>query len=46
MRPSPLLKPDIVEAILNRRQLAEPGVHVLREEVLVEWGEPRAVLTD
>lgn len=34
-----LLAPDIVEAVLDGRQPAELGVHVLREGVPVEWGE-------
>ena len=34
-----LLAPDIVEAILDGRQPAELGVHVLREGFPVEWGE-------
>ena len=36
-----LLAPDIVEAILDGRQPAELGVHVLREGFPVEWGEQR-----
>ena len=40
-----LLAPDIVEAILDGRQPAELGVHVLREGFPVEWGEQRAALT-
>ena len=36
-----LLAPDIVEAIMDGRQPAELGVHVLREGVPVEWGEQR-----
>jgi hypothetical protein len=39
-----LLAPDIVEAILDGRQLAELGVHVLREGFPVEWGEQRTAL--
>ena len=39
-----LLAPDIVEAILDGRQPAELGVHVLREGFPVEWGEQRGVL--
>ena len=39
-----LLAPDIVEAILNGRQPADLGVHVLREGFPAEWGEQRAVL--
>ena len=39
-----LLAPDIVEAVLDGRQPAELGVHVLREGFPVEWGEQRAVL--
>ena len=34
-----LLAPDIVEAILDGRQPAELGVHVLREGFPMEWGE-------
>ena len=37
-----LLAPDIVEAILDGRQPAELGVHVLREGFPVEWGVQRA----
>ena len=36
-----LLAPDIVEAIMDGRQLAELGVHVPREGFPVEWGEQR-----
>ena len=36
-----LLAPDIVEAILDGRQPAGFGVHVLREGFSVEWGEQR-----
>ena len=36
-----LLAPDIVEAIMDGRQQAELGVHVLREGFPVEWGEQR-----
>ena len=39
-----LLAPDIVEVILDGRQPAELGVHVLREGFPVEWGEQRVVL--
>ncbi len=39
-----LLAPDIVEAVLDGRQPAELGVHVLREGVPVEWGEQRSAL--
>jgi len=39
-----LLAPDIVEAIMDGRQPAELGVHVLREGFPVEWGEQRADL--
>ena len=39
-----LLAPDIVEAILDGRQPAELGVHVLRLEFPVEWGEQRVAL--
>ena len=39
-----LLAPDIVEAIMDGRQPAELGVHVLREGFPVEWGEQRATL--
>lgn len=39
-----LLAPDIVEAILDGRQPAELGVHVLREGFAVEWGEQRLTL--
>jgi hypothetical protein len=34
-----LLAPDIVEAILDGRQPAELGVHVLRQGFPVEWEE-------
>ncbi len=37
-----LLAPDIVEAIMDGRQPADLGVHVLREGFPVEWGEQRA----
>ena len=36
-----LLAPDIVEAILDGRQPAELGVHVLREGFSAEWEEQR-----
>ena len=36
-----LLSPDIVEAIMDGRQPAELGVHVLREGVSVAWEEQR-----
>ena len=36
-----LLAPDIVEAIMDGRQPAELGVHVLREGFPVEWEEQR-----
>ncbi len=39
-----LLAPDIVQAIMDGRQPAELGVHVLREGFPVEWGEQRNVL--
>ena len=39
-----LLAPDIVEAIMDGRQPAELGVHVLREGFPVEWGEQRVAL--
>lgn len=39
-----LLAPDIVEAIMDGRQPAELGVHVLREGFPVEWGEQRDTL--
>ena len=39
-----LLAPDIVEAIMDGRQPAELGVHVLREGFPVEWGEQRAMV--
>lgn len=35
---------NIVEAIMDGRQPAELGVHVLREGFSVEWGEQRAAL--
>jgi hypothetical protein len=38
-----LLAPDIVEAILDGRQSAELGVHVLRQGFSVEWGEQSTV---
>ena len=41
-----LLAPDIVEAIMDGRQPAELGVHVLREGFPVEWGEQRQSLVD
>ena len=40
-----LLAPDIVEAIMDGRQPAELGVHVLREGFPMEWGEQRLLLT-
>ena len=39
-----LLAPDIVEAIMDGRQPAELGVHVLREGFPVDWGEKRTDL--
>ncbi len=39
-----LLAPDIVEAIMDGRQPAELGVHVLRQGFPVEWGEQRVTL--
>ena len=39
-----LLAPDIVEAILDGRQPAELGVHVLRQGFPMEWGEQRDIL--
>jgi hypothetical protein len=39
-----LLAPDIVQAIMDGRQPAVLGVHVLREGFPVEWGEQRRVL--
>jgi hypothetical protein len=39
-----LLAPDIIEAIIDGRQPAELGVHVLREGFPVEWGEQRDAL--
>ena len=33
-----LLAPDIVEAVIDGRQPAELGVHVLRDGFPVEWG--------
>ena len=39
-----LLAPDIVEAVMDGRQPAELGVHVLREGFPVEWGEQRSAL--
>ena len=36
-----LLAPDIVEAIMDGRQPAEMGVHVLRRGFPLEWGEQR-----
>ena len=39
-----LLAPDIVEAILDGRQPAELGVHVLREGFPVEWEQQRVAL--
>jgi hypothetical protein len=40
-----LLAPDIVEAIMDGRQSAELGVHVLRQGFPVEWGEQRVRLS-
>ena len=40
-----LLAPDIVEAIMDGRQPAELGVHVLREGFPVQWGEQREALS-
>jgi len=37
-----LLAPAIVEAVLDGRQPAERGVHMLREGFPVEWGEQSA----
>ena len=39
-----LLAPDIVEAIMDGRQPADLGVHVLREGFPVEWGEQKAMV--
>ena len=39
-----LLAPDIVEAIMDGRQPAELGVHVLREGFPAEWGAQRGGL--
>ena len=39
-----LLAPDIVEMIMDGRQPAELGVHVMREGFPVEWGEQRSRL--
>ena len=39
-----LLAPDIVEAVLDGRQPAELGVHVLRAGFPVEWGEQRGTI--
>jgi hypothetical protein len=39
-----LLAPDIVEAIIDGKQPAELGVHVLREGFPVKWDEQRATL--
>ena len=39
-----LLAPDIIEAIMDGRQPAELGVHVLREGFPVEWREQRVAL--
>ena len=39
-----LLAPDIVEAIMDGRQSAELGVHVLREGFPVEWEEQRGMM--
>jgi hypothetical protein len=36
-----LLAPDIVEAVLDGRQPAELGMHVLREGFPAEWGGSR-----
>ena len=38
------LAPGIVEAIMDGRQPAELGVHVLREVFSVEWGKQRSEL--
>jgi hypothetical protein len=40
-----LLAPDIVEAIMDGRQSAELGVHVLRDGFPVEWGQQRTTLS-
>ena len=37
-----LLAPDIVEAIMDGRQPAELGMHVLRQGFAMEWVEQRA----
>jgi hypothetical protein len=39
-----LLAPDIVEAIMDGRQPAELGVHLLRAGFPVEWAGQRAAL--
>jgi hypothetical protein len=39
-----LLAPEIVEAIMDGRQPAELGVHVLRQGFPVEWGERRRAI--
>ena len=39
-----LLAPGIVEAIMDGRQPAELGVHVLREGFPAEWGEQRLMV--
>ncbi|HTH46940.1 MAG TPA: hypothetical protein VMB21_05470 [Candidatus Limnocylindria bacterium] len=39
-----LLAPDIVEAIMDGRQPAELGVHVLREGFPIEWELQRSRL--
>ena len=41
-----LLEPEIVEAIMDGRQPADLGVHVLREGFPVEWGEQKAKWTE
>jgi len=39
-----LLAPDIVESVMDGRQPAELGVHVLRKGFPVEWREQRVTL--
>ena len=39
-----LLAPEIKETIVDGRQPAELGVHVLREGFPVEWGKQRVVI--
>ena len=40
-----LLAPDIVESIVDGRQPAELGVHVLRQGFPVEWERQRDLIS-